>query len=253
MATAPSKTYPRAVLVELENGARMTRAEFHRLYVKTPPKFKAELIGGIVYVASPVSPAHGKNHLNLGVLLGTYALHTPGTEAGDNATVFLSDEGEPQPDLYLRIRPEYGGQSRTTRNDYVAGAPELVAEIANSSKSIDLHEKRIDYARNGVREYLVLCVRERQLRWFDLPGDRELYPDSNGIIRVRCFPGLWIDVVALLEEDPQILTVLNQGLANSEHAAFVSALAAAHVPHGRRERLPARKPGGRRKPNGNSR
>lgn len=230
----------------------MTRKEFHRLYEKTPPKFKAELIGGIVYVPSPLNPAHGKRHLSLGMLFGTYSLNTPGTEACDNTTVFLSDDAEPQPDLYLRILPEYGGQSRTTRNDYPAGAPELVAEVANSSKSIDLHEKRLDYARNGVREYLVLCVRERQLRWFDLPTDREMYPDSNGIIHVRCFPGLWIDVAALLEEDPQILTVLNRGLASPEHEAFVSALAAAHMQHGRRERLPARKPRRRRKPRGNS-
>ena len=32
----------------------MNREEFHRLYEQTPEGFKAELIGGIVYVASPL-------------------------------------------------------------------------------------------------------------------------------------------------------------------------------------------------------
>jgi hypothetical protein len=141
----------------------------------------------------------------------------------------LGEEGEPQPDLYLRILPEHGGQSRTTPDDYVAGAPELVAEIAHSSRAIDLHRKRDDYTRHGVREYLVLCVRERQLRWFDLRAGQELAADADGIIRVRCFPGLWIAVEALLAEDPRMLTVLQQGLATAEHAAFVRALTEART------------------------
>jgi hypothetical protein len=34
-----------------------------------------------------------------------------------------------------------GGQSRINQKDYVAGAPELVVEIAASSASIDLREE----------------------------------------------------------------------------------------------------------------
>src|SRR5438270_6929222 len=126
-----------------------------------PGDFEAELIGGIVYVASPLKRRHGTNHLPLGNLLFAYEDHTPGVESGDNATILLGDEGEPQPDLFLRILPEFGGQSRTTDDDYVEGAPELVAEIAHSSRSIDLHRKREDYTRYGVWEYLVLDVLAR--------------------------------------------------------------------------------------------
>src|SRR5689334_20593563 len=161
---------------ELRTGDRMTHKEFHRLYEQTPEDFRAELIGGIVYVSSPLKLRHGTNHLPLGTLFFAYQGHTPGVECGDNTTVQLGEESEPQPDLYLRILPEYGGQSRTTDDDYLAGAPELVAEIAQSSQSIDLHTKLLDYARYGVREYLVVCLREGQLRWFDLPTDEELHP-----------------------------------------------------------------------------
>jgi Uma2 family endonuclease len=213
---------------QLHNGDRMSREEFHRIYEQMPEEFKAELIGGIVYVASPLKIRHGTNHLPLGSLFFMYESATPGVESGDNTTIQLDDDSEPQPDLYLRILPEFGGQSRTTQDDYVSGAPELVAEIALSSHSIDLHAKHEDYARNGVREYLVICLREKQLRWFDLRKNMEGAPQVDGILRVISFPGLWIDVAALIARDAaKLMATLQAGLATTEHADFVARLAAA--------------------------
>jgi Uma2 family endonuclease len=110
----------------------------------------------------------------------------------------------------------------------VKGAPELLTEIALSSRSLDLHAKREDYARYGVKEYLVFALREKKLYWFDLQKDRELKIDADGICRVRTFPGLWIHVAALLRRDhKRLMRTLNRGLKSAEHAAFVSKLAAA--------------------------
>ncbi|MGH7199038.1 MAG: Uma2 family endonuclease, partial [Planctomycetaceae bacterium] len=160
----------------------------------------------------------------------TYQGHTPGIECGNNTTIILGEDGEPQPDLFLRILPESGGQSRTTANDHVEGAPELITEISHSSRSIDLHAKRDDYARYGGLEYLVLCLRERQLRWFDLRADRELSADADGVIRCFTFPGLWIHVEALFAKDYQrLMTTLQQGLATPEHAEFARQLQARRV------------------------
>lgn len=39
---------------ELHNGDSMTRDEFHRVYSTIPKHVKAELIEGIVYLASPL-------------------------------------------------------------------------------------------------------------------------------------------------------------------------------------------------------
>src|SRR4051794_36117359 len=181
MATLPGPDSLLTGAPEMHTGDRMTREEFHRIYEAMPEGFRAELIGGIVYVASPLKRRHGTNHLPLGTLFFAYEAHTPGVESGDNATVLLGEEGEPQPDLYLRILPEFGGQSRTTDADYVEGAPELIAEVAHSSRSIDLHAKRDDYTRYGVLEYLVVCLRDRRLRWFDLRADQELQPDADGV------------------------------------------------------------------------
>lgn len=50
----------------------------------------------------------------------------------------LGPNTEPQPDVYLRILPEHGGQSATTADDYVEGPPELIVEVSYSSWSLDL-------------------------------------------------------------------------------------------------------------------
>lgn len=212
--------------IDLQNGDRMSREEFHRLYEQTPDGFKAELIGGIVYVASPLFPAHGKPHLQLGAVVAAYEARTPGVDASDNTTILLGDEGEPQPDLYVRILPEFGGQSSTGENERVEGAPELIIEIANSSRAIDLHAKKKDYKRYGVREYLVHCVVEKELRWFDLANDAEVRPDDAGVFRMKTFPGLWINGSALMARDYQMLMqTLDEGLATPEHEAYVRELA----------------------------
>lgn len=218
---------PPAELTELHNGDHLTQPEFHRIYGRMRRFVRAELVGGVVYMASPLQLRHATNHLPFGMLLLTYEAYTPGTQSGDNGTVVLGAEDEYQPDLFLRVLPEHGGQSRTTPDDYVEGAPELIAEIAHSSRAIDLNAKRDGYTRGGVREYLVLDLRDDRLRWFDLQAGQELAADADGICRVHTFPGLWIDGAALLARDiPRMLASLNAGLATAEHAAFVQALSA---------------------------
>lgn len=215
-----------AASLGLYNGDRMTREEFHGIYERAPEELKAELIGGIVYRASPLKRRHGTYHTTLTTLFGNYESRTPGVECGDNVTIMLGDDSEPQPDLYLRILPEYGGQSGTSDKDYVTGAPELLAEISASSRSIDLHGKRDDYRRYGVREYLVINLRDQQLHWFDFSSDQQLQPDADGIVRLRTMPGLWIHADALLQRaSSQLMATLQSGLASSEHGEFVKKLA----------------------------
>lgn len=204
------------------NGDRLTRAEFHHLYERAPDDLKAELIGGVVYVASPLKRPHGWTHLWLSALYAAYVAATKGVDASDNTTILLGPDAEPQPDLHLRILEEFGGRSRMTDDDYVLGPPELVTEIALSSRSIDLHFKYDDYARYGVLEYLVVLVKEKNLCWFDLAQKRELQPDADGVYRIRTFPGLWIDGAALLAGDyARLMAALQAGLATPEHEQFV--------------------------------
>ncbi|WP_448601945.1 Uma2 family endonuclease [Thermoleptolyngbya sp.] len=209
----------------LESGDRLTRAEFERRYQAAPEHFRAELIEGVVYVASPVRTFHGVPHANLITWLGVYSAATPGMSAADNTTTRLDMDNEPQPDALLRIERE--GTSTIGEDGYIEGAPELIAEIATSSAAIDLGAKQNAYRRNGVQEYLVWQTFENRLSWFRLQAEAYvlLEPDAEGIIRSGVFPGLWLAVSALLEGRMiEVLSVLQAGLADPAHLAFVEEL-----------------------------
>jgi Uma2 family endonuclease len=212
----------------LEPGDRLTREEFERRYEAMPHLKKAELIEGVVYMPSPLRfRRHGRPNRHLSTWLGTYEAATPGVEGADNATARLDLENEPQPDALLLIDPARGGQARISADDHIEAAPELVAEVAASSASYDLHTKLDVYRRNGVREYIVWRVLDRQIDWFALRGDRyeRLAPGPDGLLRSEVFPGLWLDPEALLRGDlARVLAVVQQGTASPEHAAFVAGL-----------------------------
>lgn len=222
------------VIPPLEPGDRLTRAEFERRYEAMQHCTKAELIEGIVYMPSPVRlQRHGQPQAHLVGWLVFYTGGTPGVIAGDNSTVRLDLDNEPQPDALLLIEPACGGQARVSADDYVETAPELVAEVAASSASVDLHAKRQVYRRSGVREYIVWRVLDGALDWFILRHETytPLEPDAQGVMRSEVFPGLWLHTAALLRGDmASVFATLQQGLASPEHAAFVAHLQALRHP-----------------------
>ena len=212
----------------LENGDRLTRYEFERRYQAMIQIKKAELIEGVVYVASPVrATKHGRPHAAIIGWLMVYKAAIPKVDVQDNATVRLDADNEPQPDALLRIEPEVGGNSCISEDDYIEGSPELIAEIAASSASYDLNDKLNAYRRNGVKEYIVWQMYENRLDWFILKEGRYilLEADKSGIIRSETFPGLWLAVDALREGNlAEVLTVLQQGLQTNEHHNFAQTL-----------------------------
>ena len=195
MATIPDD------LILLESGDRLTQAEFHRRYCARSDIKKAELVEGVVYVASPVRfRAHAEPHHRIVMWLGTYAERHPGIEMGDNATVKLDDNNEVQPDGVL-FREEPGGP-HLTEDDYIEGAPQLVVEVAASSASYDLHDKKEAYRRNGVREYVVWRVLDRMIDWFRLKDGEYVWVEPiDGVIESQEFPGLRLDVARMVAGD----------------------------------------------------
>ena len=242
-AVEPGSPRPRPT-PPLQNGDRLTRAEFHRRYEAMPHLKKAELINGVVYVPSPLSFGnHGGQHADIMTWLGVYRAGTPGVEAGDNCTVYLEGDNEAQPDGFLRIAPSHGGQSHTVKGGYVENAPELITEVAASSASYDLHDKLDVYRANGVREYVVWRTLDRAVDWLVLRRNRyrPLPRTPDGLFRSETFPGLWLAPAALVRGDiAAVLEVLRQGLASPEHAAFVARLQRAA-----RRRQPAKERGDR--------
>lgn len=221
-----SPTSPATVLVE---GMRLDQTTFHALYESMPSGFRAELIEGVVRMPSPVGYTHGEFHQSAIAWLSYYRESTPGLQVLDNATAILGNRSEPQPDAMLRILPEHGGQTRNEEG-YVVGAPELILEVASSTRYIDLGPKLNDYERAGVREYIVLAANPDEVLWFAREGEALVakQPSDDGLFRSSIFPGLWLDPQALIRGDTKRLReVLALARATPEHEAFVAALAAA--------------------------
>ncbi|SIO36394.1 Putative restriction endonuclease [Singulisphaera sp. GP187] len=212
----------------LVEGERLDQPTFHARCEAMPPGTWAELIGGVVFLPSPAGRAHGYAHIAAAVWLSYYAENTPGVEGLDHATTILGSKSEPKPDALLRILPECGGQTRTERG-YVRGAPELVVEIAQATRDIDLGSKLADYEQAGVLEYVVHAMNPDEVLWFRQENGSlvMISADADGLYRSTIFPGLWLDPQALLNgETKRLRALLDQGLATAEHAALVTRLAA---------------------------
>ncbi len=211
----------------LENGDEMSAGEFMERYERMPNVKKAELINGVVYMASPVSlDLHSEPHAHLLGVIFNYKIHVPAIRIADNGTTKLGKKDIPQPDIKLFITSNAGGQSQVV-DGYVVGPPELVAEVSASTRSIDINQKFQMYQKAGVKEYLVWRVEDDEIDWWQsIEGKYERLPmDDAGIIRSVVFPGLWLNVPELLAENlPAVIATLNVGIASPEHRAFVERL-----------------------------
>jgi Uma2 family endonuclease len=216
-------------LPELKAGDNLTREDFvERCEGKSELKI-AELIGGIVYMPSPLSAEHAETDSDVQLWLGNYAVGTPGCKAGVNATWYMLADA-PQPDAHLRIVEEYGGSSRLVGN-FLHGAPELAAEICMTSAAYDLHQKLELYQVAGVREYVAFLLHEREVRWHRLKDGnyKILAVPEDGILKSEVFPGLWLDVQAFLSGDmKQVLQTLSEGMAAPHYKQFCDSLESRH-------------------------
>jgi Uma2 family endonuclease len=220
---------PDLLPLRLDSGDRMDSETFMAIYEQMPEGFRAQLIQGVVLVASPVTEDHGRPNSDVSFWLGYYRARTPGVVAHAATTIQLGRANNPEPDASLMILPECGGQARI-EDHYIVGAPELIVEVSNSSRAVDLREKRTVYEAAGVREYVVDDLGARAVHWLALRDGRyeEVAPGEGGLHRSEVFPGLWLDPAALVSGDAaRLLAVTERGTASPEHTAFVERIAAA--------------------------
>ena len=212
----------------LHPGDRLTAEEFERRYDAMPGLTKAELVEGVVYMPSPVSyEDHAKPHFHTMGWMNFFEMSTPGVGGADNVTLRLPLRNRPQPDGCLFILPASGGQVQIDADGYIVGGPELVAEVSATSESYDLHDKLEVYERNGVQEYVVWRVFDKAIDWFVLRDAKfqRLQPASDGCYHSEVFPGLWLDLAALIRGDMQaVFQAVQRGVATPEHAALVARL-----------------------------
>jgi Uma2 family endonuclease len=219
-------------LPPLVAGDRLTQPEFHARYEQMPPGVKCELIGGVVYVEedgsvpSPLKLRHGESSTGLAMAFGIYRAATPGVSAAENTAAILGRDDEPQPDLLLYIKSDYSGRTRV-EDGWLVGPPELIIEVADTTKTKDRVEKLAQYDRAEVAEYVILALRP-DLIYAYVRGPVGLQPvaiDRDAVYRSTTFPGVWLDIQALLKDDSaMVIATVQRGLASPEHAEFVARL-----------------------------
>lgn len=224
----PKKTSPRAGIPRLLNGDHLTVPEFERRYEAVQEDQRAELIEGIVVMSPPISSDHGKANSLLDWLLNHYAVSTPHTAVAVNTSVRMDGRNEYQPDIMLWIETGGASRMRTGAESVLEGRPELAVEIALSSRSYDLHEKKAVYQRNQVPEYLVWEVMDSRVQWFSLEKGEYVLSKTraDGCQCSRIFPGLWLNVPALISCDrKRAFRFLQKGLKSAAYKSFVKQLA----------------------------
>jgi hypothetical protein len=204
--------------------------------------YSAELLQGVVHITRrreiqngkemivpPISAeGHGEPCAAIVGCFFTYAAATPGVVCPGSITTLLPSQTTGlEPDAVLRILPTHGGSSTVGTDKFLHGTPELLAEISFTSGARDFGKKFDAYEADGVPEYLVWRTAEKEVHWFALKRKKyvAIQPHADGTLRSEQFPGLWLDVPALLAGDmAKVLATLQQGIASPEHTAFVAKL-----------------------------
>jgi len=135
-------------------------------YLRTPEDERYELIGGeLIMTPSPV-PEHQRISRELEFeLLKFVKTHNLGEVFDAPCDVYLDDENVVQPDIMFisKDRLNIIGEKN------IQGAPDLVIEIISESSAYrDLVQKKMLYARFGVKEYWVVIPEEEMVEVYVL-------------------------------------------------------------------------------------
>jgi len=182
---------------------------------------KADLINGVIYMATPATLEHEDEFgFVLMIVRGFVRRKKLGFVFGSRAAMQLSDENAPEPDLMFISKERLA----KAKGKAFLGAADLVIElISPSSRWLDLGEKKELYAKFGVREYWVIDLfRQVAHFWKNNNGVWEELPiDAMGIVRSAVLPGFWLRVDWLFaeplpDEDTILALILSGDPANSK-------------------------------------
>jgi Uma2 family endonuclease len=153
---------------------------------------KADLIDGVIYVASPDNTDANDLFVLLLRLLGDVVeLQELGKVNGSRVAYRLDDENSPEPDIaFIRA-----GRTNLIHRGFVNGPPDLAIEIVSpESVERDYETKRALYEQAGVREYWIVDEVERKITLLRLAANgryREVRP-KKGELHSQVVPGFWI-------------------------------------------------------------
>ena len=189
----------------LRHGDALSFAEFRRLWELHPEVKSAQLIDGRVFIEPFVDEFHGlTSAIVIGWIARFFFIPPRGVEPLAHMTTELFGTQSVEADILVR---RHDGLSTIDGEGRMHGPPELAVEVASDfSVGLDLGRKKELYCEAGVLEYIVF--QQDRIDWFILEDGkyRSLLPDANGVIESRLFPGLRLQVQAMLDQD--IATVI---------------------------------------------
>jgi Uma2 family endonuclease len=163
-------------------------------YIASPQSaHKSDLIEGVFVMASPASVEHEDVQYFIGTTMRNFVTaRRLGLVAGPNMAYRLSDDNVYQPDVSFL----HGDRLHLAGEVYVYGAPDLAVEIISpSSRRYDAFEKRINYARAGVREYWLVDPIERSVAIYTLEGDQFVRaPQPDNQLHSHVLAGYWLQL-----------------------------------------------------------
>ena len=176
----------------------VTVDEFYSL---VPDGRKADLIDGVIYMASPDS--HRANKLTGFVyrLLQEFleARGIGGDVVFSRYAFRLSEFSAPEPDVAY-VRSERVG---LMEEGGMRGGPDIAVEVVSrESRRRDYDDKRRLYEEAAIPEYWIIDPIQERVEFLVLEEGRyQLVPlEENRLFRSRALPGFWIDVDWLLAD-----------------------------------------------------
>jgi Uma2 family endonuclease len=177
---------------------------------------KADLIDGVIYMASPDNTEADDIFGWLFAVMSIYAEEKKlGRIFGSRVAFRLDEKNSPEPDLsFLRI--EYSDRIESGRVD---GPPDLAIEIVSpDSVERDYKKKRKQYQRYGVSEYWIFDPEEQKILLLrrNARGRYEEVQPRRGKYYSKVLPGFWLDPDWFWKEPrPSRLSIVLEMLAES--------------------------------------
>jgi Uma2 family endonuclease len=177
---------------------------------------KADLIDGVIYMASPENTDANDLFIWLIIILRSYADKKKlGRVFGSRVACRLDDRNAPEPDI-LFVRNEH--RERLHRGG-VEGPPDLAIEIVSpESVERDYEKKRKQYQRFGVSEYWIIDDEEKtilQLR-LNSRGQYTKVQPRHGMFHSEVLTGFFLDPNWLWQKPrPFALDIAQQVIAGS--------------------------------------
>jgi Uma2 family endonuclease len=153
---------------------------------------KADLIDGVIYMASPDNTDANELFVWLLCLLHDFAeVRDLGKVFGSRVAFRINETNSPEPDIAFVSKQRL----RVVRRGHVDGPPDLAIEIVSpESVERDYEQKRVQYERAAVREYWIVdeLTEKVLLLRLDKKGKyREVRP-RKGVLHSAVLAGFWL-------------------------------------------------------------